>query len=61
MTAWTPADLDTIGHTADLYVSPVRDDGVTYGTPDDIAWGCGLLEVVWFRTCLPVGCDRSTP
>ena len=33
MTAWTSADLDLIRRNADLYVSPFRDDGVTYGTP----------------------------
>ena len=33
MTSWTPADLDAIRRNADLYVSPFRDDGVTYGTP----------------------------
>jgi hypothetical protein len=33
MTSWTPADLDLISRNADLYVSPFRDDGVTYGTP----------------------------
>src|SRR3954466_15178234 len=32
MTTWTPADLDLISRNADLYVSPFRDDGVTYGT-----------------------------
>jgi hypothetical protein len=38
MTTWTPADLDTISRSADLYVSPFRDDGVTYGTPTQ-TWG----------------------
>jgi hypothetical protein len=33
MTTWTPADLDAIRRNPDLYVSPFRDDGVTYGTP----------------------------
>lgn len=33
MTSWTPAELDEIRRTADLYVSPFRGDGVTYGTP----------------------------
>ena len=33
MTSWTPADLDAIRRNADLFVSPFRDDGVTYGTP----------------------------
>ena len=33
MTTWNPDDLDLISRNADLYVSPFRDDGVTYGTP----------------------------
>jgi hypothetical protein len=33
MTSWTPADLDVIRRNEDLFVSPLRDDGVTYGTP----------------------------
>jgi len=33
MTSWTDSDLDAITRTADLYVSPLRPDGVTYGTP----------------------------
>ena len=33
MTSWTPADLAAISRNTDLYVSPFRDDGATYGTP----------------------------
>jgi hypothetical protein len=33
MTTWTPDQLETIASTADLYVSPYREDGTTYGTP----------------------------
>jgi hypothetical protein len=33
MPTWTATDLDVINRTADLYVSPLRPDGVTYGTP----------------------------
>jgi hypothetical protein len=33
MTAWSPEQLEAIATTDDLYVSPFRDDGVTYGTP----------------------------
>jgi hypothetical protein len=33
MTSWTPTDLDVIRRNEDLFVSPFRDDGVTYGTP----------------------------
>jgi hypothetical protein len=30
MTTWIPADLGAINRNAELYVSPVRDHGVTY-------------------------------
>lgn len=33
MTTWTPEDLRTIEREQDLYVSPFREDGATYGTP----------------------------
>src|SRR4051794_41371051 len=33
MAIWKPAALDLIRRTADLYVSPFRPDGRTYGTP----------------------------
>lgn len=33
MTAWTPAELEVISRSANVFVSPFRDDGVTYGTP----------------------------
>ena len=33
MNTWKPAALDLIQHTPDLYVSPFRADGTTYGTP----------------------------
>lgn len=33
MTEWPPGQLTTIDRTADLYVSPFREDGSTYGTP----------------------------
>lgn len=33
MTEWAPEQLRTIANTADLYVSPFREDGTTYGTP----------------------------
>ncbi|PPH01537.1 DUF2255 family protein [Rathayibacter sp. AY1H3] len=33
MPAWTPEILDSIQQEPDLYVSPFREDGTTYGTP----------------------------
>ena len=33
MATWKPDTLDLIRRTADLYVSPLRPDGRTYGTP----------------------------
>jgi hypothetical protein len=48
MTTWTPADLDLISRTADLYVSPFRDDGVTYGTPTQ-TWALVVDGQVYVR------------
>ena len=48
MTAWTPADLDAISRSADLYVSPFRDDGVTYGTPTQ-TWALVVDGQVYVR------------
>jgi D-threo-aldose 1-dehydrogenase len=33
MTAWTPEQLGAINANDDLFVSPLREDGYTYGTP----------------------------
>ena len=33
MTSWTDHDLRAIAETPDLFVSPFREDGTTYGTP----------------------------
>lgn len=33
MTEWSAEQLTTIANTDDLYVSPFRQDGTTYGTP----------------------------
>jgi hypothetical protein len=33
MTSWTDQDLRAIAETQDLFVSPFREDGTTYGTP----------------------------
>lgn len=33
MPAWLKNDLGRIADTDDLHISPLRDDGKTYGTP----------------------------
>ena len=33
MTSWNDNDLHSIAETKDLFVSPFRQDGTTYGTP----------------------------
>jgi hypothetical protein len=33
MSSWSEADLLAIGENNDLFVSPFREDGTTYGTP----------------------------
>jgi hypothetical protein len=43
MSTWTEIDLRAIGENDDLYVSPLREDGTTYGTPTRI-WSV-LVEV----------------
>jgi hypothetical protein len=32
-TSWSPTELQKIGATDDLHISPFREDGVTYGSP----------------------------
>jgi hypothetical protein len=48
MTSWTPADLDLISRNADLFVSPFRDDAVTYGTPTQ-TWALVVDGQVYVR------------
>ena len=48
MTSWTPADLDLISRNADLFVSPFRDDGITYGTPTQ-TWALVVDGQVYVR------------
>jgi hypothetical protein len=33
MPSWASPDLDIIRRNPDFYVSPLREDGITYGTP----------------------------
>ena len=48
MPSWTPADLDLISRAADLYVSPLCDDGITYGTPTQ-TWALVVDRQVYVR------------
>ncbi|MEZ5404583.1 MAG: DUF2255 family protein [Bryobacteraceae bacterium] len=40
---WDKGELNTIAHTDDLHISPLRDDGTTYGTT------AGLTKEVAFE------------
>ena len=33
MATWSNEELSEIAETDDLHISPVREDGMTYGTP----------------------------
>jgi hypothetical protein len=48
MTEWTPEQLATIGDTDDMYVSPFREDGTTYGTPTQ-TWALVIDDSVYVR------------
>jgi len=48
MTTWNPDTLDLIRRTADLYVSPLRSDGLTYGTPTQ-TWALVVDGQVYVR------------
>src|SRR5215210_1242999 len=48
MAAWTQAELVKIAAADDLHISPLRDDGVTYGTPTWI-WSVALDDGLYVR------------
>jgi hypothetical protein len=48
MSAWNQADLETIAENDDLYVSPFREDGRTYGTPTRV-WPLVVNGEVYVR------------
>lgn len=48
MTAWPESELGKIGGTDDLHISPLRDDGETYGTPTWI-WSVVVDEALYVR------------
>ena len=48
MTDWTPEELQKIGSTDDLHISPFRADGTTLGTPTWI-WSVVVGDAVYVR------------
>src|SRR6267143_6748745 len=46
-TAW-PIDLSKIAQSDDLHISPLRDDGITYGTPTWI-WSVEVNNELYVR------------
>ncbi len=49
MTAWPKEELSKIAAANDLHVSPLRDDGVTYGTPTWI-WSVDVDDALYVRS-----------
>ncbi len=48
MTAWSKDELCRIAETDDLHISPLREDGVTYGTPTWI-WSVAVDDGLYVR------------
>lgn len=48
--SWAPNELQKIAASDDLHISPLRDDGVTYGTPTRIWSVVGGRRAV--RSCV---------
>jgi hypothetical protein len=48
MSSWTPDDLRIVADTDDLFVSPFRADGTTYGTPTRV-WALVVDGQVYAR------------
>jgi hypothetical protein len=48
MTTWLKDELRTIAEADDLYISPLREDGVTYGTPTWI-WSVAVDDALYVR------------
>jgi hypothetical protein len=48
MTTWSKNELRKIAEADDLHVSPLRDDGVTYGTPTWI-WSVAVGDSLYVR------------
>jgi hypothetical protein len=50
MTTWPEDELRKIAVADDLYISPFREDGVTYGTPPWI-WSVAAGDALYVRGC----------
>jgi hypothetical protein len=48
MTAWSKDELSKIAGADDLHISPLREDGVTYGTPTWI-WSVAVDDALYVR------------
>ena len=48
MAAWSKEELHTIAEADDLHISPLREDGVTYGTPTWI-WSVAMGDALYVR------------
>lgn len=48
MSKWSKEDLRRIAETDDLHISPLRDDGTTYGTPTWI-WSVVFYDALYVR------------
>src|SRR4051812_29084787 len=48
MAAWANDELQKIAETDDLHISPLRDDGTTYGTPTWI-WSVAVDDALYVR------------
>jgi|SRR5579871_894563 len=48
MTKWDENDLRTIAEADDLHIAPLREDGITYGTPTWI-WSVAIDAALYVR------------
>jgi hypothetical protein len=49
MAAWSKQELRKIAEADDLHISPLREDGVTYGTPTWI-WSVAVDDALYVRS-----------
>jgi hypothetical protein len=48
MTTWSKDELHKIADADDLHISPLREDGLTYGTPTWI-WSVAVDDALYVR------------
>jgi hypothetical protein len=48
MSTWSNDELRKIAEADDLHISPLREDGVTYGTPTGI-WSVAVGDALYVR------------